>query len=402
MNIGFVSTWYERGGAYVTKAYLDAVRSGGHQVYVYARGDNGLGKGNPDWDMPYVTFGLNLWDTNINRSHFYRWIKQNQLDIIFFNEQMEFSIVARIKKDFPNIKTGSYIDYYTETMLPYFELYDFIICNTHRHMDAMSEHPQKYFVRWGTDVDLYKPVPKSDVSGEQPVFFHSAGMSYRKGTDILVNAFINGKLYEKAKLVIHTQMDITKQCDYTKEELVANNIEVIERTVTAPGLYYMGDIYVYPTKLEGVGLTMYEALSSGLPVITTDFPPMNEFIDGNNPSIGQVVTPERLSARADGYLWPLAKCSEAGLIQCMKYYIAHAERLNEYKQGARDFAVKELDWKSRYAEINHIFEESAIRTPNDVLCNQVIRKEKRARLHHLLLALLTNTRFDSILLKFVD
>ncbi|HKM22101.1 MAG TPA: glycosyltransferase family 4 protein [Lachnospiraceae bacterium] len=401
MNIGFVSTWYDRGGAYVTKAYLNAVSSGGHRVFVYARGDNGKGKGNPNWDMPYVTFGLNLWDTNINQSHFDRWIRRNQLDIVFFNEQMEFSIVAHIKKDFPKIKTGSYIDYYTETMLPYFQLYDFIICNTHRHMEAMSEHPQKYFVRWGTNIDLFKPVQKKDTDNGMPVFFHSAGMSYRKGTDILVDAFIHGKLYEKSKLVIHTQIEISKQCNYTKEELASKNIEVIEQTVTAPGLYYMGDIYVYPTQLEGVGLTMYEALASGLPVITTNFPPMNEFIDGSNPSIGQVITPERLYARADGYLWPLAKCSESSLIQCMEYYITHSDQLHEYQQSARDFAVKELNWESRYSEINHIFESAVIRTTDDKLCNQVIRKEKRARLHHLLLAFLTNTHFDSILLKFV-
>lgn len=401
MNIGFVSTWYERGGAYVTKAYLDAVRSGGHQVSVYARGDNGLGKGNPDWDMPYVTFGLNLWDTNINLAHFDRWVRQNHPDVIFFNEQMEFSVVAHIKKDFPHIKTGSYIDYYTETMLPYFNLYDFIICNTHRHMDAMSAHPQKYFVRWGTDVDLYQPVSKSDNRQNELTFFHSAGMSYRKGTDILVDAFIHGKLYEKAKLVIHTQMDISKQCSYTKEELSSKNIEVIEKTVAAPGLYDKGDIYVYPTKLEGVGLTMYEALSCGLPVITTDFPPMNEIIDGSDPSIGKTVGPERLYTRADGYYWPLAKCNENSLIQCMEYYIAHVDQVPAYQKGAREYAVRALNWKDRFAEINHIFETAVIRTADDTLCQQVIRKEKRARLHHLLLALLTNTRFDSILLRFV-
>ena len=58
-------------------------------------------------------------------------------------------------------------------------------------------------------------------------------------------------------------------------------IEFIEKTVSAPGLYFRGDVYLYPTRLEGIGLTICEALASGLPVITTNDAPMNEFvIDG--------------------------------------------------------------------------------------------------------------------------
>jgi hypothetical protein len=37
MNIGFVSTWFERGAAYVTKQYIDAVKER-NNIFVYARG----------------------------------------------------------------------------------------------------------------------------------------------------------------------------------------------------------------------------------------------------------------------------------------------------------------------------------------------------------------------------
>lgn len=57
MNIGFVSTWFERGAAYVTRQYVDALRNE-HNVYVYARGGEQYAKGNPDWDLPYVTWGI--------------------------------------------------------------------------------------------------------------------------------------------------------------------------------------------------------------------------------------------------------------------------------------------------------------------------------------------------------
>lgn len=396
MNIGFVSTWFERGGAYVTKAYIEAVRSGGHQVYVYARGDGQAGRGNPDWDMPNVTFGYQLWDTNINERHMFRFIKEHALDVVFFNEQMEFDIVARIKREFPGVKLGSYIDYYTEAMLKFFRLFDFLICNTHRHMEAMEGHPQRFYVKWGTDTELFLPAREPE---EELVFFHSAGMSLRKGTDALISAFVNGRLYERAKLLVHTQMDITKQCAFTREELSARNVEIIEKTVPAPGLYHMGDVYVYPTRLEGVGLTMYEALSCGMPVIATDFPPMNEIIGEEN---GRLVKVDRIHARADGYYWPLAETAEESLIEAMEYYAAHKDELPRFRSQARAFAEKELDWKSRFGEICRIFETAEIRPLDEALYAEAVRKRKRGRLKHILMALLTNTRLDALFLKFVQ
>lgn len=43
-------------------------------------------------------------------------------------------------------------------------------------------------------------------------------------------------------------------------------------------LYEEGDVLLYPTKFEGLGLEILEAMACGLPVITTDASPMNEFI----------------------------------------------------------------------------------------------------------------------------
>ena len=70
-------------------------------------------------------------------------------------------------------------------------------------------------------------------------------------------------------------------------------------TVAAPGLYHLGDIYVYPSILDGLGLTVAEALSCGLPCIVPDNAPMNEFIQsGIN---GRIADVEYLYARSDGY-----------------------------------------------------------------------------------------------------
>ena len=38
MNIGIVTTWFERGAAYVSKQYKDSLEECGHKVFIYSRG----------------------------------------------------------------------------------------------------------------------------------------------------------------------------------------------------------------------------------------------------------------------------------------------------------------------------------------------------------------------------
>jgi len=376
MNIGLISTWFERGAAYVTKMYLDALIEAGHNVYVYARGSGQYATDDAIWNKEYVTWGLRLSGTNIYEKHITKWIKENSLDVLFFNEQREFSIVAKLKKRFPEIKIGAYIDYYTDETVELYDIYDFIVCNTMRHMKAFKNHEQKYYIKWGTDVKLYKP--KINVrNNNELIFFHSMGMSDRKGTDLLLEAFIRGELYKESKLIIHTQVGISKVSNLGDDELEKYNIEIINRTIGAPGLYHLGDVYVYPTKLEGLGLTMYEALSSGLPVIVTNYPPMNEII---NNDVGRLIEVSEVFSRSDGYYWPLAICNINDLIEKMKYYIDNKQHIMEYKERVRNYAINELDFQLRYKEVDEVFEKSKIRNYNNELYQKIINKEKQKKI----------------------
>src|SRR5690606_35957914 len=114
------------------KSYISLLEKE-NNVYVYARGGEQYGKGDPNWDLPYVTWGLNLRGDSINYRHFKKWIKKNNIEIIFFNEQKNVDVIHKLKKNLPHIKIGSYIDYYKETTVKEFFTYDFLICNTKRH-----------------------------------------------------------------------------------------------------------------------------------------------------------------------------------------------------------------------------------------------------------------------------
>ena len=376
MNIGFVSTWFERGAAYVTRQYAELLKNSGHQVFIYARGEH-FAIGNPKWDLPNVTWGKKLYDTTLDFGHFSKWIKENNIECIFFNEQREMISIIKLKLNFPKIKLGTYIDYYTQNSVEDFKFYDFIICNTKRHYSVFSKFNQSYYVPWGTDIELFS---YTDNRIDQVRFFHSAGISNRKGTDVLVKAFIDGGIYRNSELIIHTQIPIEKLLDFSVKNLDKYNIKVIQKTVTAPGLYYMGDIYVYPTTLDGLGLTMYEALSSGMPVITTNCAPMNEVVTNN---VGRLVNVEEYKCRWDAYYWPLAFVNKESLIRAMQYYIDNKEHLKEFRDSARKEAEEKWNWEDRQEELNTIFQTTVVKELNQKELITALKKYKKQNVKQL-------------------
>ena len=380
MNIGIVSTWFERGAAYVSRQYIDALKSDiNNKVFVYARGGEAYAKKNAVWDNDSVTWGkvskkYYFGTTSIDKNDFIRWIKNRNIDIILFNEQNWWEPVLWCKE--LGVIAGTYIDYYTEITVPFFKIYDFIICNTKRHFSLYKDIPQSYYVRWGTDIELFSFEEKDEENQEEIVFFHSAGMNpLRKGTDSVIQAFEH--IYDyKSKLIIHTQVKLSDFFEKKICDIALNHpqITIIHETITAPGLYSKGDVYLYPSILDGVGLTVVEALSCGLPCIVSNNAPMNEFIQNNEN--GKLIDIEYLYARNDGYYWPQCKVSLQSLENNMQYYLLNRNNLKEYRKQARLSAEKNYNWKDRFPLICSIFKEVKA-MPLDVdLKNKILHYEK--------------------------
>ena len=56
MRIGIVTTWFERGAAYVSRQFMELLQKT-DEVFVYARGGEKYALGNPKWDLPNVHWG---------------------------------------------------------------------------------------------------------------------------------------------------------------------------------------------------------------------------------------------------------------------------------------------------------------------------------------------------------
>lgn len=353
MKIGIITTWFERGAAYVSRQFKDELEKT-NEVYIYARGGESFAKGDCNWDGPNVKWGINpssYAPTDINIPDLKSWLLDNQIELILFNEQILWEPVLIIKK--MNIKVGTYVDYYTESSMPLFALYDFLICNTKKHFSAFDWHPGALYFSWGTDLVLYKPSHYELVEPGILTFFHSAGMSpYRKGTDLLIKAYVQ-LACSKSKLLIHSQVKLSDSfpelAPVINKLIAEKRLKIIEDTVAAPGLYYLGDVYVYPTRLEGIGLTIAEASASGMPIIVPNNGPMNEFVDCD--VSGQVVEIAKLWCRKDAYYWPQCEVVLTSLTEKMKYYIDNMDQIEPIKLEARKYAEKHLSWSINTASL---------------------------------------------------
>lgn len=357
-KIGIVTTWFERGAAYVSKQFEHVLQEE-HEVYIYARGGEKYAIGDPLWDKENVTWGKNIRSrfalTLMDKKDFKAWVDLNSIDLILFNEQHWFEPLLWCKEW--GIQTAAYIDYYTKETVDLFNIYDLLICNTKRHYSVFEKTNKAKYLPWGTDTNLFNTYNKSElVNRDYVTFFHSCGMGYkRKGTEQLIIAF--SKTKHAQKLIIHTQQNISG----TKiEKLISSleaegRLEIINKTVPAPGLFHLGDVYLYPSLLEGIGLTIVEALSCGLATLVTDNAPMNEFVDdGFN---GLLIKKGNSYLREDNYYWPLCEIDMNDLVEKIDFLATNKDKVIAMKMNARQSALNNLSLKKNMKSLSHIIEK---------------------------------------------
>ena len=128
------------------------------------------------------------------------------------------------------------------------------------------------YLPYPIDTDYFKFIQRD----ENKVLLHNAGyggLKNRKGTDLVLKAFQRLKEIVDIKLIINSQVPLEK---YGNLE----GVDVrVEEKLEVSDIYQEGDICLAPSRFEGNGLTMYEAMACGFPVITTNAPPMNEVVE---------------------------------------------------------------------------------------------------------------------------
>jgi glycosyltransferase involved in cell wall biosynthesis len=133
--------------------------------------------------------------------------------------------------------------------------------------DDCSWSKRIYGNYWGIELDDFQFSQRTEVKRFLFVNGNGGGKGLRKGSEVLAAA---AAYIPEIEILMLTQND-----NYVRP--MPENIKVIcQNFPTKMEVYQNGDVFLAPSHWEGLGHQLYEAQACGLPVITTDAPPMNE------------------------------------------------------------------------------------------------------------------------------
>lgn len=220
-----------------------------------------------------------------------------------------------------------------------------------------------YIIPHGTDFELYKPnnQPKTDSFVFLSINSWTGEIGDRKGTDLLIKAFDEEFKDEDVRLMlkvstfwqqpINVPSAIYNVLGHINEKIMFSTKYVPESELVT--YYQNADVFVAPTRGEGFGLTILNALASGLPVIATK--------DNNsghmdfcraNPGVLFVDAPTMAPADprfyCPGNMQPVP--SIESLRKQMRWAYENRNKLPELGLKGREF-VKEFTWENSAKKI---------------------------------------------------
>jgi|GEM_PF-853030 glycosyltransferase involved in cell wall biosynthesis/GT2 family glycosyltransferase/Flp pilus assembly protein TadD len=220
----------------------------------------------------------------------------------------------------------------------------------------------------GIDMDRFKPGAAEALAlqGRRRLNFLSVfDWNLRKGWDVLLLAWADAfdssddvSLTLKARMskgesgeIARTIRDFYGRRGVDRERIAP--IVVVEGDLpdrSMPGLYAAADVFVLPTRGEGWGLPILEAMASGLPAIATGWSAHLDFLDGENgyPIEHRLVPVDPEQTRASEYygsdhLW--AEPSREHLVELLRARAGDPREARD--RGLRARSCVETEWSSR-------------------------------------------------------
>tara|TARA_R100000789_G_scaffold99540_1_gene106373 strand:- start:510 stop:1547 length:1038 start_codon:yes stop_codon:yes gene_type:complete len=286
MRIGIVSQFDRSGYGYTALDIRKVFIGAGNAVHTLAR--NRENRLNDEFNcIPNVSY---YTEKNIPVDIIKHWIERNDLThciFLGFDSSKELGDVQLIQRSLSDIKFIS---------IPMWEnvednkLYNFfhrIICPTKKCKEVFKSNTQAVYVKWGFDEEIFFPTTKEFEPTVK--IFHPVGKWEKEdlsGKVPSLRGFLfknricveeDGNLLPKSLLYVHTRLE--NGCNPTNTNL--GNLIIGEQNLSRNEmaiLYKTADVCLLPSKVEGLGLSFLEAIGTGIPIITVDDAPMNEFI----------------------------------------------------------------------------------------------------------------------------
>ena len=287
MRIGIVSYWFNRGQATVGRYIRSVFDSLGHETFVLARPTK------ESFYLPSFIDTADVWNqervTSASRydiplSEYIAWVRDNALEIVFFDQNYQFKEIAKIRS--AGVKTigrfvwESFCKQHVKGAKKSLDIiYSLNKCEQARYSALGIDSP---YVPWGCHPELVAVIPKRLEDG---IYFYYPGgyLSKRKPTKTVIQAF-------SSIPSPHIRLIIKTQHQEKRDELIGNidtsdsRIKIINDDLSAQEYYNLFascHVCLAPSRWEGLGLHLYEAVAFGMPIITNNNPPMNEIVKDN-------------------------------------------------------------------------------------------------------------------------
>ena len=291
MRIGICAYWFNRGQGVVARQIRSALDSLGHQTFVLARPTRAKNirpafvDHSGVWDQPGVTEASAY---KIPAGEMVAWGHEHELEVALFDQNYEFEAIAALRRS--GVRTvGRFVweQFAVEHVEPAKRaldvVYSLTACERERYAEIGIESPR---VHWGIHSDLlaFRRDPAEDPAAARRFFYPAGFLSKRKPLPELLKAFrkVRGddlRLLIKGQVERETAVLERGIARDPRVEVILEDLPTDEHLT----LFAASEICVAPSRWEGLGLHLYEAMALGLPVITNDVPPMNEVVrDGEN------------------------------------------------------------------------------------------------------------------------
>lgn len=366
VRVGLVTAWGECGMGYLARNWVNTFDRYPERVeyQIYSRANPWL---TPlRWHGPNVVDGPE--DMAIDHPSFWQWVDAFKPDIILFQDQNIYGPsemrdeCARLRK--MGIKLINYPDWIMAGDIEKYQgLYDINLAHVKRNynwlVDGNVESPT--YIPWGVIIENFPFIERS--AKEIVRFYINLGTgTKRKGYAAIpraIDRMEGGSL--RRLLGLRREMNysfIATAVENSSRELGQPFVKYFERHPKCElryqtannaegGLFGLGDVYVYPTTREGVGLTITEAMCTGMPVVTTDYPTMNEwFDDGVEGRLIRIRKTKKGSMQMDK-----AVADTNHLAEIMLDYIENPGKIIEQSHAARKRVERDYNWLDRDEQI---------------------------------------------------
>ena len=299
MRVGISSWWFNRGQAVVGRQLRTAFDALGHETFVLARPTRG-GNIRPAfidrtgvWDQPGVTEAS---DYEIPEREMLDWARETGIDVAFFDQNYQFDEIASLRAS--GVRTvGRFVweqfsaEHVADAKRAFDVVYSMHAAEQERYAGFGIESPR---VHWGVHPELlefaaaWRPGrtgrEAEDPAGIISFYFPGGFMSKRKPIDPVLEAFRKTK-DDRFRLIVKAQVD-RKAPKVEKAARKDGRIELITEDLPTDEhlrLFASADVSLAPSRWEGLGLHLYEAMAFAIPTVVNDSAPMNEVVrDGEN------------------------------------------------------------------------------------------------------------------------